>query len=142
VLSHYVEERHATELLAGDTRRTGYLLKDRVADVAEFTSSLRRVAAGGTALDPEVVRQLLARGRVRVSRGEVSHGRFGPGPASPGPPAELRWSPSALPVEDLLPQDVRMAAVLGEFAQYVQVHPAHRERATPVAVDPVVQTQG
>jgi DNA-binding NarL/FixJ family response regulator len=63
VLSQYVEERYATELLAGDTRRTGYLLKDRVADVAEFTASLRRVAAGGTALDPEVVRQLLARGR-------------------------------------------------------------------------------
>ncbi|MFY9889795.1 MAG: response regulator transcription factor [Streptosporangiaceae bacterium] len=63
VLSQYVEERYATELLAGDTRRTGYLLKDRVADVAEFTASLRRVAGGGTALDPEVVRQLLARGR-------------------------------------------------------------------------------
>jgi DNA-binding NarL/FixJ family response regulator len=62
VLSQYVEERYATELLAGDTRGTGYLLKDRVADVAEFTASLRRVAAGGTALDPEVVRQLLARG--------------------------------------------------------------------------------
>ena len=63
VLSQYVEERYATELLAGDTRGTGYLLKDRVADVAEFTASLRRVADGGTALDPEVVRQLLARGR-------------------------------------------------------------------------------
>jgi DNA-binding NarL/FixJ family response regulator len=63
VLSQYVEERYATELLAGNTSRTGYLLKDRVADVAEFTASLRRVAAGGTALDPEVVRQLLARGR-------------------------------------------------------------------------------
>jgi DNA-binding NarL/FixJ family response regulator len=63
VLSQYVEERYATELLAGDTRSTGYLLKDRVADVAEFTASLRRVAGGGTALDPEVVRQLLARSR-------------------------------------------------------------------------------
>jgi DNA-binding NarL/FixJ family response regulator len=63
VLSQYVEERYATELLAGDTRGTGYLLKDRVADMAEFTASLRRVADGGTALDPEVVRQLLARGR-------------------------------------------------------------------------------
>jgi DNA-binding NarL/FixJ family response regulator len=65
VLSQYVEERYATELLAGDTRRTGYLLKDRVADVSEFIASLRRVAGGGTALDPEVVRQLLARGRAR-----------------------------------------------------------------------------
>jgi DNA-binding NarL/FixJ family response regulator len=63
VLSQYVEERYATELLAGDTRGTGYLLKDRVADVAEFTASLRRVAGGGTALDPEVIRQLLARSR-------------------------------------------------------------------------------
>jgi DNA-binding NarL/FixJ family response regulator len=63
VLSQYVEERYATELLAGGTRGTGYLLKDRVADVDEFTASLRRVAEGGTALDPEVVRQLLARGR-------------------------------------------------------------------------------
>lgn len=63
VLSQYVEERYATELLAGDTRATGYLLKDRIADVAEFTASLRRVADGGTALDPEVVRQLIARGR-------------------------------------------------------------------------------
>ena len=63
VLSQYVEERYATDLLAADTRRTGYLLKDRVADVAEFIASLRRVAGGGTALDPEVVRQLLARGR-------------------------------------------------------------------------------
>jgi DNA-binding NarL/FixJ family response regulator len=63
VLSQYVEERYATELLARETRGTGYLLKDRVADVAEFTASLRRVADGGTALDPEVVRQLLARRR-------------------------------------------------------------------------------
>ena len=63
VLSQYVEERYATELLAGDSRGIGYLLKDRVADVAEFTGSLRRVAGGGTALDPEVVRQLMARSR-------------------------------------------------------------------------------
>jgi DNA-binding NarL/FixJ family response regulator len=47
----------------GDTRGIGYLLKDRVADVAEFIEALRRVASGGTALDPEVVRQLLARSR-------------------------------------------------------------------------------
>jgi DNA-binding NarL/FixJ family response regulator len=63
VFSQYVEERYATELLAGDTRGVGYLLKDRVADVVEFVSALRRVAEGGTALDPEVVAQLLARGR-------------------------------------------------------------------------------
>jgi DNA-binding NarL/FixJ family response regulator len=63
VLSQFVEERYATELLAGDTRAIGYLLKDRVADVDEFLDAVRRVADGGTALDPEVVRQLLARSR-------------------------------------------------------------------------------
>ncbi|MBB5871770.1 DNA-binding NarL/FixJ family response regulator [Allocatelliglobosispora scoriae] len=61
VLSQYVEERYATELLAGATSKVGYLLKDRVADVAEFLDALRRVAGGGTALDPEVVSQLLLR---------------------------------------------------------------------------------
>jgi DNA-binding NarL/FixJ family response regulator len=63
VFSQYVEERYATELLAGDTRGVGYLLKDRVADVVEFVAALRRVAEGGTVLDPEVVAQLLARSR-------------------------------------------------------------------------------
>lgn len=61
VLSQYVEERYATQLLAGATSRVGYLLKDRVADVGEFVEALRRVAGGGTALDPEVVSQLLLR---------------------------------------------------------------------------------
>ena len=61
VLSQYVEERYAVDLLSADTRGVGYLLKDRVADVAEFLDALRRVAAGGTALDPEVVTQLLVR---------------------------------------------------------------------------------
>jgi DNA-binding NarL/FixJ family response regulator len=63
VLSQYVEERYATDLLAGDTGKVGYLLKDRVADVGDFVEACRRVAAGGTALDPEVVAQLLARSR-------------------------------------------------------------------------------
>lgn len=63
VFSQYVEERYATELLAGETRGVGYLLKDRVADVVEFVDALRRVADGGTVLDPEVVQQLLARSR-------------------------------------------------------------------------------
>ena len=63
VLSQFVEERYATELLAGDTRAVGYLLKDRIADIDEFIEAARRVAGGGTALDPEVVRQLLARSR-------------------------------------------------------------------------------
>jgi DNA-binding NarL/FixJ family response regulator len=63
VLSQFVEERYASELLAGQTSRLGYLLKDRVADVTEFIDALRRVTSGGTVLDPEVVRQLLARSR-------------------------------------------------------------------------------
>ncbi|NEB94038.1 LuxR C-terminal-related transcriptional regulator [Streptomyces bauhiniae] len=63
VLSQYVEERYATELLAGSSRGVGYLLKDRVADVREFVAAVERVAQGGTALDPEVVAQLLGRSR-------------------------------------------------------------------------------
>jgi DNA-binding NarL/FixJ family response regulator len=63
VLSQYVEERYATELLAGDTRGVGYLLKDRVADVETFVEALHRVRTGGTALDPEVVSQIFARSR-------------------------------------------------------------------------------
>jgi DNA-binding NarL/FixJ family response regulator len=59
VFSQYVETRYAAELLAGSARGVGYLLKDRVADVREFVDALTRVAAGGTALDPEVVGQLL-----------------------------------------------------------------------------------
>jgi DNA-binding NarL/FixJ family response regulator len=63
VLSQYVEERYAGELLAGDTSGVGYLLKDRVVDIEDFVRSLRRVAAGGDAVDAEVVRQLLGRTR-------------------------------------------------------------------------------
>lgn len=65
VLSQYVEEQYATELLAGNTSGVGYLLKDRVADVGEFVAAVERVAGGGTALDPEVVSQLLGRSRKR-----------------------------------------------------------------------------
>nr|WP_202420913.1 response regulator transcription factor [Actinomadura rayongensis] len=61
LLSQYVEERYAADLLAEHTSGIGYLLKDRVADVSTFLDALRRVAAGGTALDPEVVAQLLLR---------------------------------------------------------------------------------
>jgi DNA-binding NarL/FixJ family response regulator len=59
VFSQWVETRYATELLAGNPEGVGYLLKDGVTDIAEFDSAVRRVAAGGTALDPEVVRQLI-----------------------------------------------------------------------------------
>ena len=63
MLSQYVEERYATDLIASHTSGFGYLLKDRVADVTEFVEAVRRVADGGTALDPEVVSQLLVRSR-------------------------------------------------------------------------------
>jgi DNA-binding NarL/FixJ family response regulator len=63
VLSQWVEERYATELVAGRATGVGYLLKDRVADVSDFLEALCRVAGGGSALDPEVVAQLLARSR-------------------------------------------------------------------------------
>jgi DNA-binding NarL/FixJ family response regulator len=59
VLSQYVEREYATELLADRAGGVGYLLKDRVGDVREFMDALRRVARGGTALDPEVVAQLM-----------------------------------------------------------------------------------
>jgi DNA-binding NarL/FixJ family response regulator len=63
VFSQYVETRYATQLLAQGSAGVGYLLKDRVADVAGFVDALSRVAAGGTALDPEVVSQLLGASR-------------------------------------------------------------------------------
>ncbi len=63
MLSQYVEERYAAHLLASNTSGVGYLLKQRVADVEEFIEALRRVADGGTALDPQVVAQLLVRRR-------------------------------------------------------------------------------
>lgn len=63
VLSQYVEERYATDLIASSSGGLGYLLKDRVTDVADFLESAATVAAGGTVLDPEVVSQLLSRRR-------------------------------------------------------------------------------
>ncbi len=63
ILSQHVEERYATELLGAGATGIGYLLKDRVADVQDFLSAARRVGAGGTAIDPEVVAQLLSRRR-------------------------------------------------------------------------------
>ncbi len=63
VLSQYVEERYAVELLSGGAGGVGYLLKERVADVAEFVDAVHRVAGGGTCIDQEVIAQLMARGR-------------------------------------------------------------------------------
>ncbi|MGI8328942.1 response regulator transcription factor [Actinomadura scrupuli] len=63
VLSQYVEERYATELIGGGAEGVGYLLKERVADVREFIDTVRRIASGGTVIDPEVIGQLLGRRR-------------------------------------------------------------------------------
>jgi DNA-binding NarL/FixJ family response regulator len=63
MFSQYIETRYAAELLADDAAGIGYLLKDRVADVSDFVEALVRVASGGTALDPEVVTQLLGASR-------------------------------------------------------------------------------
>jgi DNA-binding NarL/FixJ family response regulator len=61
ILSQYVEERYAYDLLADGARGVGYLLKDRIADVDQFLGAIDRVAAGGTVSDPEVIAQLLVR---------------------------------------------------------------------------------
>ena len=60
LFSQYVETRFATQLLTGDARGVGYLLKDRVADVSDFIDALERISAGHTVLDPEVVTQLMS----------------------------------------------------------------------------------
>ena len=63
VLSQHVETEHLFELLAGDARGIGYVLKERVADIAQFTAAIHRVAAGESVIDPEVVARLVARPR-------------------------------------------------------------------------------
>ncbi len=63
VLSQYIEAEYALELIGGDARGVGYLLKDRTSDIVEFASAVRRVAGGGSVLDPEVVRWMLGRQR-------------------------------------------------------------------------------
>ena len=63
VLSQHVETEHLFELLAGDPRGIGYVLKERVADIAQFTGAIRRVAAGESVIDPQVVSRLVARPR-------------------------------------------------------------------------------
>jgi DNA-binding NarL/FixJ family response regulator len=72
VLSQYVEENYATELLAGDLGGIAYVLKDRVTDVGQFLETIERVAEGGTAIDPEVVSQLLARTRRQEPLSDLS----------------------------------------------------------------------
>jgi DNA-binding NarL/FixJ family response regulator len=72
VLSQVVETKHALDLLSGWPEGFGYLLKDRVLAVDDFLDALRRVAAGGTAIDPEVIGQLMGRRRVRDPLEELS----------------------------------------------------------------------
>jgi DNA-binding NarL/FixJ family response regulator len=72
VLSQYVEENYATDLLSGDLGGIAYVLKDRVTDVSDFLETVDRVGAGGTVIDPEVVSQLLARTRRREPLEDLS----------------------------------------------------------------------
>lgn len=65
LLSQYVVDRYLNDLLSADPRGVGYLLKDRIADIGDFLQAISQVGAGGTVLDPEVVRQLLGRSRRR-----------------------------------------------------------------------------
>jgi DNA-binding NarL/FixJ family response regulator len=101
VLSQYVEESYATDLLSTATSSVGYLLKDRVAHVDDFLDAVRRVAAGGTALDPEVVAQLLVRRRDdpidRLTPRELQVLRLmAEGRSNQGIVAVLKVSPSAV----------------------------------------------
>jgi DNA-binding NarL/FixJ family response regulator len=72
VLSQYVEENYASELLSGDLSGIAYVLKDRVTDVRQFLETVERIAGGGTAIDPEVVSQLLARTRRQEPLSDLS----------------------------------------------------------------------
>lgn len=72
VFSQYVETRYAADLLAGGATGVGYLLKDRVADVSDFVDALVRVSSGGTALDPEVVTQLMGASRRTATLSRLS----------------------------------------------------------------------
>jgi DNA-binding NarL/FixJ family response regulator len=102
ILSQYVEESYAADLLANGEGGVGYLLKDRVADVRQFVESLERVAAGGTAMDPEVVAQLLGRRDNRGPLGELTTrerdvlAQMAEGRSNTGIAAELGISPSAV----------------------------------------------
>ncbi|GED98093.1 response regulator transcription factor [Gordonia crocea] len=72
ILSHYVEERYASDLIASDTKGFGYLLKDRVADVPAFLDAVEVVGGGGTVLDPEVVSQILVRSHRRSALDQLT----------------------------------------------------------------------
>ena len=101
MLSQYVEEAYALDLLTESTESTGYLLKDRVADVDTFADAVRRVAGGGSALDPEVVALLLGRRRredplrgASTAREREVLGLMAEGQLQRGHRRGARWSPS------------------------------------------------
>ena len=103
VLSQYVEPGYAMELLSDSAERVGYLLKDRVADIDEFAAAVRRVAEGGSALDPAVVSQLVGRAPPRRparralatrARGAGADGRGPLEPGDRGAPRSSRCAPS------------------------------------------------
>ena len=75
VLSQHLAERYALQLLGDDARGVGYLLKDRVADLDDFLAAVRTVAAGGTALDPDVVARMLGRRRIANPLEGLDHAR-------------------------------------------------------------------
>ena len=101
VLSQYVEAGYAMELLSESAEGVGYLLKDRVSDVDEFRAAVRRVAEGGSALDPSVVSQLVGRRRARrpARRADAARARGaradGRGPLEPGDRRAARRHASA-----------------------------------------------
>ncbi|MEU5278637.1 response regulator transcription factor [Streptomyces asoensis] len=97
VLSQHVEQLYARELLADGTGGIGYLLKDRVFDAEQFVDAIRRVAAGGTAMDPQVIQQLLAR-RSGDGRGPVD-----------------RLTPREREVMELMAQGRSNAAIAGKL---------------------------
>ena len=129
--SQYVEPLYARELLADGTGGVGYLLKDRVMDVGQFVDAVRRVAAGGTVMDPEVVARLVDRpGRRRVLRPADPPRARGAGPDGRGPvercDSRRRWwcrrrrsastSPTSSIKLDLPPSDDDNRRVLAVLA--------------------------
>ena len=99
VLSQYVEQLYARELLADGTGGVGYLLKDRVLDGRQFIDAVRRVAAGGTAMDPEVIAQLLAAQRRQRRARRTQPARAGGARADGGGPLQRRDRPALVVTE-------------------------------------------
>ena len=99
VLSQYVEQLYARELLASGEGAVGYLLKDRVSDVRQFVDGVRQVLAGGTVLDPEVVAAVMARQRDRADGPPDGAREGGPRPDGRGPLQRLDRRPRCIVTE-------------------------------------------